>query len=488
MSDISKIQNGESMTLKEQIGLTAKLALPAILAQLSSIMMQYIDASMVGRLGADQSASVGLMSSSLWLFWGVCSTITMGFSVQVAHEIGAKRYDRARSVLRQGISASLIAGSIIALIGLAIAPFLPYWLGGKEVIAWNATLYFGVFIIALPVLTMNYLAGGMLRCAGNMKVPSILNVMMCVLDVIFNFVLIFPTREITVASVTVTMPGAGLSVLGAALGTVAAECVTAAVMMWYLCRREKGLTIGLKPFKAFVPVKEVLRKAVKIALPMTAEHVVFCGAQIMITIIVAPLGVVAIAANAFAVTAESLCYMPGFGIGDAATTLTGQSYGAGRIDLVKRFGYITVVMGMSIMTVMGGIMYVAAPLMMDIMTPVAAISQLGTEVLRIEAWAEPMYAAAIVAYGAFVGVGDTLLPAIMNFGSIWLVRIPVAAILAPTAGLRGVWIAMCVELTFRGLIFLWRLFSGRWYRNAKKQINNSSASKIEGAVPMEDYE
>ena len=487
MSDISKIQNGDHMTLREQVGLTARLALPAILAQLSSIMMQYIDASMVGRLGADQSASVGLMSSSLWLFWGVCSMITMGFSVQVAHEIGAKKYDRARSVLRQGICASLIAGTIIALIGLSIAPFLPYWLGGDDSITGNATLYFSVFVIALPVLTMNYLAGGMLRCAGNMKVPSLLNVMMCILDVIFNFVLIFPTRVIDIASFHITVPGADLGVLGAALGTVAAECVTASVMMWYLCRREKGMTIGLHPLKAFLPVREVIRKAVKIALPMTAEHVVFCGAQIMITIIVAPLGVVAIAANAFAVTAESLCYMPGFGIGDAATTLTGQSYGAGRIDLVKRFGYITVVMGMSIMTIMGGVMYFAAPVMMDIMTPVAAISQLGTEVLRIEAWAEPMYAAAIVAYGAFVGVGDTLLPAIMNFGSIWLVRIPVAAILAPTAGLRGVWIAMCVELMFRGSIFLWRLISGKWYRNAKKQIS-SEAADIEAAVPEEDYQ
>lgn len=488
MSDISKIQNGEHMTLREQIGLTARLAVPAILAQLSSIMMQYIDASMVGRLGADQSASVGLMSSSLWLFWGVCSTITMGFSVQVAHEIGAKRYDRARSVLRQGISSSLVAGIVIALIGLAIAPVLPYWLGGDSSIAENATLYFGVFVIALPVLTMNYLAGGMLRCAGNMKVPSLLNVMMCVLDVIFNFVLIFPTRVIDVASFHLTVPGAGLGVLGAALGTVAAECVTASVMMWYLCRREKGLTIGLRPFKSFLPVKEVINKAVKIALPMTAEHVVFCGAQIMITVIVAPLGVVAIAANAFAVTAESLCYMPGFGIGDAATTLTGQSYGAGRIDLVKRFGYITVAMGMSIMTVMGGVMYFAAPLMMDIMTPVAAISQLGTEILRIEAWAEPMYAAAIVAYGAFVGVGDTLLPAIMNFGSIWLVRIPVAAILAPTVGLRGVWIAMCVELTFRGSIFLCRLISGKWYRNAKKRISAEIIADVDAAIPEEDFQ
>ncbi len=113
-------------------------------------------------------------------------------------------------------------------------------------------------------------------------------------------------------------------------------------------------------------------------------------------------------------------------------------------------------------------MYIAAPLMMEIMTPVDAIASLGTEVLRIEAWAEPMYAASIVAYGAFVGVGDTLIPATMNFGSIWLVRIPLAAILAPSLGLRGVWIAMCAELCFRGIIFLWRMKSGKWLKPDRK--------------------
>lgn len=116
------------------------------------------------------------------------------------------------------------------------------------------------------------------------------------------------------------------------------------------------------------------------------------------------------------------------------------------------------------MTIMAVVMYVAAPQMMRIMTPVDAIADLGAEVLRIEAWAEPMYAASIVAYGAFVGVGDTLLPAVMNFGSIWLVRIPLAAIMAPHMGLRGVWIAMCIELVFRGLIFLWRMRTGRWLK------------------------
>lgn len=488
MSDIAKIQNGEKMTLREQLSLTAGLALPAILAQLSSIMMQYIDASMVGRLGADQSASVGLVSSSLWLFWGVCSMVTMGFSVQVAHRIGAKEYGEARSVLRQGIISCLIAGAVFMAIGLAIAPFLPHWLGGEDAICPDATLYFSVFIIALPVLTMNYLAGGMLRCAGNMKVPSMLNVMMCVLDVVFNFFLIFPTREVALAGISFTMPGAGLGVLGAALGTVLAECVTAAVMMWFLCFRQEGLNIAKHAERNFRPTRAVLGRATGIALPMTVEHVVFCGAQIMIMVIVAPLGVVAIAANAFAVTAESLCYMPGFGIGDAATTLTGQSFGAGCMDLVKRFGHITVILGMAIMTVMAAVMYFCAPLMMDIMTPVADISRLGTDVLRIEAWAEPMYAASIVAYGAFVGVGDTLVPAIMNFGSIWLVRIPLAALLAPTMGLKGVWIAMCIELTFRGLIFLWRMASGRWWRKAKKSTSAVAEADSYEVIRDEDLE
>lgn len=214
--------------------------------------------------------------------------------------------------------------------------------------------------------------------------------------------------------------------------------------------------------ESFLPTKAVLKKALRISLPMTLEHAIFCGAQIMITVIVAPLGAVAIAANAFAVTAESLCYMPGFGIGDAATTLVGQSYGAHRFGLVRSFAHISVGMGMAIMTIMAVVLYVCAPFMMELMTPVEAIADLGAEILRIEAWAEPMYAASIVAYGAFVGVGDTLWPAVMNFGSIWLVRIPVAAILAPSSGLVGVWIAMAIELTFRGMIFLWRLLSGAW--------------------------
>lgn len=463
MADIALIRSGKALSFGQQLKLTAQLSWPAMMAQLSSIFMQYIDAAMVGRLGADDSAAVGLVSTSLWLFWGICSAITVGFSVQVAHRIGANDHDGARDILRQSIVACLSFSLAVAVIGAAIAFPLPHWLGGTQAVCPKASIYFLVFVLALPLLTMNYLGGAMLRCVGNMKVPGGLNVMMCILDVFFNFFLIFPPHQISLGGFTFTLPGADLGVLGAALGTVSAEIVTAALMMWFLCFREKS--IALKgTHGSYRPTRAVIRKAGKVSAPMTLEHAVICGAQIAVTVIVAPLGVMSIAANSFAVTAESLCYMPGYGIGDAATTLVGQSYGAKRLDLAKRFGYITVGLGMVTMTLMGVVMYVCAPWVMELMSPVEAIQTLGVEALRIEAWAEPMFAAAIVSYGVMVGVGDTLLPAAMNFGSIWLVRLPIAALLAPTMGLAGVWLAMCIELCFRGAIFLWRLISGAWLK------------------------
>jgi len=439
------------------------LSLPAMLAQLSSIAMQYIDASMVGRLGADDSASIGLVSTSLWLFWGICSAMTSGYSVQVAHRVGAKDNEGARRVLRQGITASLIFSISVAIVGMAIALPLPHWLGGEDNICSKASLYFVVFVAALPLLTLNYLGNGMLRCVGNMKVPSLLSGIMCALDCLFNFLLIFPSRHYDIGGFAITVPGADLGVLGAALGTVAAEAICAIVIMYYTCVKQPELRIFRRK-GSFRPTRGVTRKAAGISAPMTLEHAVICGAQIAITMIVAPLGVVAIAANAFAVTAESLCYMPGYGIGDAATALTGQSHGADRPRLVRQFGYMSVGLGMAIMSVMGVLMYLFAPEIMAVITPVEEIKNLGAEVLRIEAWAEPMFAASIVAYGVFIGVGHTTLPAIMNFGSIWAVRVPLAWMLARSMGLRGVWTAMCIELIFRGAIFLMRLFFSRWYR------------------------
>ncbi len=180
------------------------------------------------------------------------------------------------------------------------------------------------------------------------------------------------------------------------------------------------------------------------------------------TLIVAPLGTIAIAAHSLAITVESLCYMPGFGIAEAATTLVGQGIGAGQKQLTRSFAHMSVGLGIMVMTLMGVLMWTFAPQLMAIMSPVEEVIALGAQVLRIEAWAEPMFAAAIVVNGIFVGAGDTIIPAIMSLGSMWAVRLSLAATLAPKWGLKGVWTAMAIELTFRGIIFLVRLFKGSW--------------------------
>jgi len=458
---LSLIREGQPMSWRQQFQLAAYLSVPAILAQFSSIAMEYIDASMVGSLGANASASIGLVSTTTWLFGGVCAAAATGFSVQVAHLIGAGDFVRARKVLRQSVTALTIFGLLMAALGVAISGALPGWLGGDEVIRRDSTLYFRIFSSFLPALQLNFLAGGMLRCSGNMRVPSLLNVLMCLLDVIFNFFLIFPTREMMLFGSPVVVPGAGLGVEGAALGTVSAETVTCGLMLWYLFRRSPMLKLTGETGR-FLPQRSTLRNAARIGLPMGLEHIAICSAQIMTTVIVAPLGVIAIAANSFAIIAESLCYMPGYGISEAATTLVGQSLGAGRVRLLRRFSNITVISGMTIMGLMGVVLYVAAPQIIGVMTPVEEIRVLGVEILRIEAYAEPMFAAAIVTYGVFVGVGNTLVPSLMNLFSIWGVRLVLASLLAPTMGLKGVWLAMSIELCFRGLIFLIRLWRGKW--------------------------
>lgn len=420
----------EKQQTREYLKQVIKLSIPAVLAQISSIIMQYIDASMVGSLGAAATAAIGLVSSTTWLFGGLCVSAATGFSVQVAQLIGAEREKDAKDVLRHAILCTMVFGLIASAVGIGISSYLPVWLGGAEEIRGNASRYFLIYACALPAAQMRHTAGSALQCSGDMKVPSRLNIMMCGLDVVFNSFLIFPTRQISLAGILVTMPGAGMGVTGAALGTALAEAVTAVLMLYAVCFRSKRLRLagrrqlcaaqadlsdgvsadGLSPEipETFCFQSKYLHTALRLALPMAFEHTVMCGAHIAETRIVAPLGTVSVAANSLAVTAESLCYMPGSGIGTAATTLVGQSIGAGKPERAKRYANLAVMLGAAVMTCTGGLMFLGAPLMFSMLTPDAAIRELGVRVLRIEAFAEPLFAVSIVTAGALRGAGDIL--------------------------------------------------------------------------------
>ena len=422
---LANIRNGQPMSQNEKLKLIVSLSIPSILAQITTVMMFFIDASMVGHLGAEASASIGLVESTTWLMGSVMSAASMGFSVQVSHFIGANDFFKARQVFRHGLLCGLAFSLIIAAIGTSIHSVLPLWLGGGNDINHDASQYYLVFSLTMPFILLFHLSASMIKCSGNMQLPSLMSVLLCVLDVIFNYLFIYMLH---------------LGVVGAAIGTSMAYISTSLPIAWMATRRNKILALQLDnvPFKW---VWDYVTKAIRISLPMAIQSVLMSGAQIVSTLIVAPLGNIAIASNSF----------------------------AGRKDLCKSFAHMTVGLGMLVMAFMGLIMYIFAPEMIGLLSPVESIRTLGTTILRIEAFAEPFFAASIVAYSICVGAGDTLRPAIMNLVSMWCVRLTLAAWLARDYGLKGVWTAMAIELTFRGSIFLYRLFRGNWLKGIKEK-------------------
>ena len=436
-------------TLAPQLRLVWQLSLPAILTQITTIAMQYIDSAMVGALGADASAAIGLVASSTWLFGGVTTAVSAGFSVQVAHRIGAGEDTEARTVVRHGLAAALTLAALLALLGLGICRQLPCWLGGGAEICADASAYFLTFSLMLPFSQLNSLTAGFLQCAGDMVTPSVLNAVMCGLDVVCNALLI---------------PHFG--VLGAGMGTALACALVSLAMAWCCCVRNAQLRLRRGEAHAFRP--EILKKAFRIGAPVAVQEIAMNGAMVASTMILAPLGAAAIAANSFAVTAESLCYMPGYGVGSAATTLVGRSVGAGDAVQARRYGNICTALGGALMGCTGLLMMIFCPFVFRLLTPVVEVRTLAAQALRIGLLAEPLFGVSIAAAGALRGAGDTLVPSLLNLGSIWIVRLGLSLLLVGKLGLRGMWIAMAIELCVRGALMLWRQKTSKFYETQSK--------------------
>jgi Na+-driven multidrug efflux pump len=172
-------------------------------------------------------------------------------------------------------------------------------------------MYFMIFMMAIPAFQMSSLSANMLKCSGNMRIPSMVSILVCLLDVVFNYIFIYLLD---------------LGVCGAAIGTAIAISIGAIISSWFAMVRSSMLSLVGRG-EHFRYVSTYLRNAMGISAPMAFQGILMGIAQVVSTMIVAPLGNIAIAANTFAITVESLCYMPGYGIGEAATTLVGQSIG-----------------------------------------------------------------------------------------------------------------------------------------------------------------
>ena len=446
------------------LGLTVRavmtLALPAIIEQIMITMVQYVDTAMVGSLGSQATAAVGLTSSTTWLIGGILSAAAVGFSVQVAQYVGAGKEDKARAVTGQAMKFTVLFGLLVTVLAVLLSWPLPHWLNGDAEIIAPASAYFRIYACALPFNFCVQMLSSVIRCTGDTRTPMRLNLSINLLNMVFNFLLIYPTRMLTVFGRTFRMWGADLGVQGAAWGSfLSLLLVSGAFLTVYFVRESP-----VRPRKGekYPFEKDCISTTVRLGIPVALERCAMSMAQIVITALISKVGVAAVAANHLAVTAESISYMPAYGVAAAATTMVGQALGAKRKDLARKFSHIATGIGVLIMTCGGLLLYLLADPLIRLFTPDAEVIELGRQVLRVVSFAEPFFGMSIVVTGALRGAGDTKAPFILGLISMWGVRITLSLLLVGRLGLVGAWIAMAVELGVRGILFLFRMLSGRW--------------------------
>lgn len=438
------------------------LAWPTLIEQLLLTCVQYADTAMVGAVGPASTAAIAVSASTTWLINGLFTGLATGFAVLVGRAIGAAELERARRIAVQALLAAVCGGGLLSLLVMFIARYLPGWMGAEPAIRADATAYLTIIAAGYVFNCTLVVCSNLLRCAGDSRTPMFFNLLTNIINVILNFFLIFRPRDRVLFGRTVHLWGAGQGVSGAAAASVIAVAFSAVMLVIRLWRG--GTALRLRGTGRPRHEGAVWSSAFHYGLPVTLERITISGGQIVLTALVTGLGTTALAAHQYAVTAEAMVYLPMFGFSSAATTLVAQSLGARNPRLARRFGDWCLGGGVVMMTVLGGLLFAFAPQLVGLFTRSREVAALGGSVLRVQACAEPLFAASTIIFGALRGSRDNRFAAIAGVVGMWLVRLPLAWILLRTTrlGLYCVWIAMASDMVARAAIAMIRYRQYRW--------------------------
>ena len=308
------------------------LAWPTMLEQLMQTAVQYIDTAMVGSLGTEATAAVGATTTVGWLVGGMVSAFGVGFLAFIAQACGAEDRAAAARASAQATLVTLTLGVLFTGVTLGLSGLIPRWMQVEEAIRPMASRYF--FILYLPMLprAATIIFGALLRAAGDTKTPMKVGVAVNIINVTLNFLLIYPTRPMTLLGLTFTMPGAGLGVEGAAIASAIAVTVGGAYIAVKLWRHPLISPRGQR----FRPDWVILRPTFRVAFPNMLQRFGTSLGYVVFASMINGLGEVATAAHTIANTVESAFYIPGYGMQTAAATLAGNAYGAGDRQRMER--------------------------------------------------------------------------------------------------------------------------------------------------------
>lgn len=435
------------------------LAWPAILEQAFQAIVVYVDTAMVGQLGAQASASVGLTTTVVWL---VCSPIwAMGVGIVacVARAMGAGDTERVKDAVSQTAIITVVLSVILGILTLGVSPVLPKLMGAEPEIHTESSWYFAIICMPMLFRVASILFASVLRGVGEMKRPMLINTLMNIMNIVLNFLLIYESGVIRIGGLSVPHWGAGLGVRGAAIATAVSFVAGGSLMFLSVMRNAR-----LRPAKLFAYQASVMNQCVRVGIPVMFQRVATCLGQVVFSMLVTSLGTVALATHSIALTVEELFYIFGYGMQAAATTLAGNALGEGDRKKLDHMSLIVTIMTVALMTLSGALLFVLARPMMGIFSKNAAVIAGGTVVLRIVAVSEPLFGLRIILEGLFNGVGETKLPFWDSVFTMWAVRVLFTAIcvFAFHLKLEAVWCCMVADNVSCALLLAVQYYRGGW--------------------------
>ena len=427
-----------------------RLAWPTVMEQILTTAVSYVDTAMVGHIGPDASAAVGVTMTVNWLINGTVSALGIGFLAYIARAVGARQHELARRASAQAVLAVLLSGVLFTILPLLLAAKIPEWMNADPHLRSEAAEYF--FILYIPMLfrSATIIFGTVLRASGDTRTPMVVNGAMNAVNVVLNFFFIYETRAVTVLGRAITMHGLGLGVSGAAIASAISFVVGGVWMMAALLRNPlvspRGST--LRPDSAIL--KPCLRVAIPAALQRFATSFGFVAFSSMI--------------NTLGATAESAFYIPGYGMQAAASTLIGTSYGENDRHKMRMLSRMLLIIEFIVMTLSGAALFFGAEAVMSLFTQDEIVIRTGARVLRMVALTEPIYGVAVILEGIFNGVGDTMHTFVFNVVGMWGVRILGTYIFVIRLGqdLTSAWACMIAHNIALGAMLTARYLRGRW--------------------------
>ena len=445
---------------KAYLKLIAALAWPTIVEQVLTTAVSYVDTAMVGTLGTKASAAVGATMTVNWMLGGIVMALSIGFLSYIARSIGAGKLDMARRAAAQSVMIALVGGAVVTALALPLAHRIPVWMKADPNIREDAGKYF--FIIYIPMIfrSASITFGTVLRAAGDTRKPMQVNTATNLINVVLNFLLIYKTRTISVFGLKMTMIGANMGVIGAAVASAIAFTVGG---IWMSVSLYKNPRISPKGY-SLKPDKQILKPCFRVALPACLQRLATSLGYVTFSSMINTLGEVSTAAHSIANTAESAFYIPGWGMQTAASTLIGNAYGEGNEKKLRGLSRMLLFLEFIVMTVSGALLFFGARTLMGLFTPDEDVIKMGTKVLKMVAISEPIYGIAIIIEGIFNGIGDTFHSFIFNAVGMWGVRIlgTYIFVIQLHHDLTAAWACMIAHNVALGIMLSVKYLQGRW--------------------------